>query len=113
VSQSLHRQLHNRQLHNGIDNVAVVVAEGADGLAAADAGLAHHDVDLLLLQARLHCGVFIVVITTGGGGGVRGSGAGHSAGGSLLRIRAGILKLRLKMTNVLVPGKRYTSGLGC
>mmetsp|Transcript_53247 Transcript_53247/g.163828 ORF Transcript_53247/g.163828 Transcript_53247/m.163828 type:complete len:204 (-) Transcript_53247:21-632(-) len=49
------------ELHDGVDDVAVVVLEGLDGAGAAHAGLRHDDVDLLLLQARrVHLAVVLL-----------------------------------------------------
>lgn len=43
--------LLNTQCHDGVDNIIVILLQGFDGLLAADVGLCHDELDVLILQA--------------------------------------------------------------
>mmetsp|Transcript_4765 Transcript_4765/g.14583 ORF Transcript_4765/g.14583 Transcript_4765/m.14583 type:complete len:280 (+) Transcript_4765:71-910(+) len=103
----------HRELHDRVDNVALVDLERLDGLGARDAGLAHHELNVLRLHPRL---VHLAVLAAN----LLDDGLRHLRHlrlvchhrllellrGRLLRLRGEVLDLSLAEDDVGVRGRR-------
>lgn len=101
----------NTQCHDGVDNIIVVLLQRLDGLLAADVGLGHDELDVLVLQTLginlLTIILIVVLLGLGGLGGLSGvtvvvtgvvtfsTGSGELCGGGLLRAGVDVLDLGL------------------